>query len=105
MSFRIDARTRKNVGVDPQEPPRDETGVDATGVALNEVQLGKLALRAAGKIWCDPSLAGRAAVSCEEPGGTIAAAGYAPGAKVPSHTLAVGVLAQLAPKPRAGRVL
>jgi len=44
VSFRIDARTRKNVGVDPQEPPRDETGVDATGVALNEVQLGKLAL-------------------------------------------------------------
>jgi hypothetical protein len=47
VSFRIDARTRKNLGVDPQEPPRDETGVDATGVALNEVQLGKLALRVA----------------------------------------------------------
>jgi len=45
VSFRIDARTRKNVGVDPQEPSRDETGVDATGVALNEVQLGELALR------------------------------------------------------------
>jgi len=49
VSFRIDARTRKNVGVDPQEPPRDETGVDATGVALNEVQLGKLALRPDGR--------------------------------------------------------
>jgi hypothetical protein len=47
VSFRIDARTRKNVGVDPQEPPRDETGVDATGVALNEVQLGKLAIKGA----------------------------------------------------------
>jgi hypothetical protein len=46
VSFRIDARTGKNVGVDPQEPPRDETGVDATGVALNEVQLGKLAFDA-----------------------------------------------------------
>jgi len=48
VSFRIDARTRKNVGVDPQEPSRDETGVDATGVALNEVQLGELALESVG---------------------------------------------------------
>lgn len=48
VSFRIDARTRKNVGVDPQEPSRDETGVDATGVALNEVQLGELAINVEG---------------------------------------------------------
>ena len=47
MSFRIDAHTRKNAGVDQQERPRDETGVDAIGVALNEVQLGKLALKGA----------------------------------------------------------
>ena len=53
VSFRIDARTRKNVGVDPQEPSRDETGVDATGVALNEVQLGELAPKARVAVYTD----------------------------------------------------